>query len=326
MSILVTGGAGFIGSTIARSLVQKGKDVVVFDVAPRAEALADIADRVKFVRGDLKVLPEVLNVVRDNGVQGIYHLGAMTSTASEESPWASFQTNSAGTMHVLEAARLFGVERMVFTSSAAVYGLGRTSDVATDDTIQRPTGMYGIDKLHAELIGRYYRSRFGVDFRCLRYIGIMGPGVQPQTPRGTAFLQGMVTSAALGRPFKCNVTEDTAISIMYLKDAVLATEMLFDAGKDDIKTVCYNISSVPRPVSARELEMAVKRAVPEAEIGYAPDRKLVEMIRSFNLPKTYDDSRARLEWGWKPMYSDLDELVADFIQEVRAHPQLAGAN
>ena len=124
MAILITGGTGFLGAGLARKLLERGEDVVLFDVFPRLERIPDIKDKVKVIQGDLKVWPEVLNAVKDNKVEGVFHLGAMLSLPSEENPWASFQTNVAGTMYILEAARLFGVERTVFASSGATYGLG----------------------------------------------------------------------------------------------------------------------------------------------------------------------------------------------------------
>jgi UDP-glucose 4-epimerase len=133
MSILITGGMGFIGVGLAHELVAKGKEVVLFDIILRPERVADIKDSVKVVQGDLKVWPEVMNVVRDNKVEDIFHLGAMLSVPSEINPWGSFQTNVAGTMHMMEAARLFGVKKLIFPSSVASYGLD-TGEVVTDVT------------------------------------------------------------------------------------------------------------------------------------------------------------------------------------------------
>ena len=119
MSILITGGTGFIGVGLAQKLVERGEEVILFDIAPQTERVAEIKDRVKIVRGDLKVWPEVMNVVKENNVEDIFHLGAMLSVPSEGNPWGSFQTNVAGMMYVLEAARLFGVKRVVFPISIA---------------------------------------------------------------------------------------------------------------------------------------------------------------------------------------------------------------
>ena len=102
MSILITGGTGFIGAGLARLLLAQGEDVVLFDSVLRIERVADIKDKLKVIRGDVGVWPEVMNAVKENNIEGIFHLGAMLSLPSEDNPWASYQTNVAGTMHVLE--------------------------------------------------------------------------------------------------------------------------------------------------------------------------------------------------------------------------------
>jgi threonine 3-dehydrogenase len=320
MSILITGGTGFIGIGLAHQLVERDKDIVLFDVAPQTERVANIKDKVKIVRGDLKVWPEVMNVVKENNVEDIFHLGAMLSVPSDRNPWGSFQTNVAGTMYVLEAARLFGVKRVVFPSSIASYGLG-TGEVITDETLQRPITMYGAGKVYGELLGRFYRRKFDLDFRCLRYCGVIGPGVK--TPGIAQYNAWMTENAILGKPFECFVTEDTAVPVTYFKDAIHATLMLYDAIKEQIKTVSYNISEVSPAPTAKELELTIKKFIPDAKITYKPDPLVMEFYRNQSM-KVVDDRCAREEWGWQPMYKNLEEIVSDFIQEVRTRPEFYG--
>ena len=320
MSILITGGTGFIGIGLAHQLVERGKDIILFDVAPQTERVADIKDKVKIVRGDLKVWPEVMNVVKENNVEDIFHLGAMLSVPSDRNPWSSFQTNVAGTMYVLEAARLFGIKRVVFPSSIASYGLG-TGEVITDETLQRPITMYGAGKVYGELLGRFYRRKFDLDFRCLRYCGVIGPGVK--TPGIAQYNAWMIENAILGKPFECFVTEDTAVPVTYFKDAIHATLMLHDATREQIKTVSYNISEVSPAPTAKELELTIKKFIPDAKITYKPDPLVMEFYRNQSM-KVIDDRCAREEWGWQPMYKNLEEIVADFIQEVRTRPEFYG--
>jgi len=321
MSILITGGTGFIGVGLAHRLVERGEDVVLFDIAPQTERLADIKDKVKIAQGDMTMWPEVMNAIKENKVEGIFHLGAMLSQTSESNPWASFQTNAAGTMNILEAARLFGVRRVVFSSAVGTFGLGRTTDVITDDTIQRPISMYGIGKLTGELLGRFYRRKYDLDFRASRYCAVVGPGVKSKALAQYNTL--MVENAALGKPFECYVSEDTAIPVTYFKDAIHSLEMLYDAPKEQIKTICYNVSGVSPAQTAKELELAVKKFIPEAKITYKPDPLAMEFVQNLNI-KVIDDSRAREEWGWKPLYSNLEKAVGDFIQEVKTRGRYYG--
>ena len=316
MSILITGGTGWVGTGLAHRLVERGEDVILFDIAPQIERVADIKNNVKVVQGDQKVWPEVLHVVKENNVEGIFHLGSLSSSPSESNPWACYETNVSGIMHVLEAARLFGVKRVVFTSSIMSYGLGIPTETITDETLQRPASVYGVTKLYGELIGRFYRKKFDLDFRCIRYPNIFGPSVR--ISKKLQYIAWMIQSAALGRPAECPVSEDTKLPVLYYEDAMRATQMLYDAPKEQIKTVCYNVVGVFPSLTAKEVELAIKKFIPEAKFTYKPDPWVMDYYRSIN---NIDDSRAREEWGWKPLYADFEKIVADFIKEVRSKPE-----
>ncbi|MBL7127218.1 MAG: SDR family NAD(P)-dependent oxidoreductase [Dehalococcoidales bacterium] len=320
MSVLITGGTGGIGAGLAHELIARGKDVVLFDIAPQMQRLADIKDKVKIVQGDLKVFPEVLNAVRDNNVDEIFHHGGMMSIPSDLNPWAAFQVNVMGSMHVLEAARLFGVRRFIFASTDATYGLG-TGQVIDDATLQRPITMYGAGKLYIELLGRFYRRKFGLDFRTVRYCMVMRPGAKIRSL--PVFMLWMVENAALGQPFECFAAENVAVPVIYYKDAVRATIMLYEAPAEKIKTVCYNLSGISPTPTAGALEKAIKKFIPGAQITYNPDPLVMEYYRTRPV-STIDDTRAREEWGWKPEFTDVQKVVADFIEEVKGRPDFWG--
>ena len=312
MSILITGGRGWVGTGLAHRLAERGEDLIMFDIAPQIERVADIKNYV----GDQKVWPEVLNIVMENNVEGIFHLGALPSFLSERNPWACYETNVVGIMNVLEAARLFGVKRLVFTSSMGTYGLGIPTETITDETLQRPITVYGVAKLYGELLGRFYRKKFDLDFRCIRYPNIIAPSVK--ISKKQQYIAWMIQSAALGKPAECAVSEDTKLPVLYYEDALRATQMLYDAPKEQIKTVCYNVVGVFPSLTAKEVELAIKKFIPEAKFTYNPDPWVMDYFRSLN---DFDDSRAREEWGWEPLYADFEKIVADFMKEVRTKPE-----
>jgi len=318
MKALITGGTGFIGAELARTLVGKGEDVTLFDIAPNYTRISDIRDNINVVQGNLVYGAEVFNVVKDNNIESIYHLAAMMGVPSNANPWASFQINVVGTMNVLEAARLFGVNKVVLISTISTYGLNRPS-VVTDDTIQRPTSMYGCCKLYCELLGRFYRSRFGLDFRAVRFPAIIGPGVV--TPGPPQYIARLIEYPALGKPYECCLSEDTKCAVIYFKDAVRAVDMVSQAPKDRIKTINYNIAGVTPTPTAKEIELTVKKYIPESQISYKPDSEVVDYYRSTHID-VFDDSRARKEWDWQPAYSDFDRIVPDIINELQLHPEL----
>lgn len=319
---LITGGTGFIGAELARTLVGQGEEVVLFDVAPNWERIRDIKDRVKVILGNLSNYSEVLNAVKENNIEGIYHLGSMLSIPSDANPQASFQTNVCGTMHVLEAARLFNVARVVFTSTFGTYSLG-VSQVITDNTLQRPVTMYGCGKLYGELLGMFYRKRFGLDFRSVRLPSIVGPGVR--TPGVAQYNSLMIEKATLGEPYECYVAENTRYpGVMYFKDVVRCLEMVYQAPMEQIKTVNYNVAGLKGGVTAKELELLIKKHVPDFSVIYKPDPKVMAVFQARATVETYDDTKARKEWGWEPVYDNVEKQIVDFIQEVRTRPEYYG--
>ena len=323
MSKLITGGTGFLGSELSHILVNRGEDIILFDVNPNWDRIRDIRDKVKVIPGNLTNWSEVFNAIKENNVEGIYHLGSMLSLPSQENPWASFEVNVCGTMYVLEAARLFNVGKVVFISSLSTYSLG-VPRIVTDDTLQRPTSMYGCGKLYCELLGRFYRSKFGLDFRTFRSPILIGPGVR--TPGAAQYVSLMIEHAALGKPYECYVSEDTRSSgVMYFKDAARALDMLYQASTEQIKTINYNVAGLKQSIAAEELENMIKKYVPNFSVNYKPDKEAVEYLQKYKTAmQIIDDTRAREEWRWKPLYEDLDSIIIDFVKEVRTRPEFYG--
>lgn len=319
MAILITGGMGLVGAELARRLVGKGKKVVLFDIAPIHPRVFDLLEDLEIIKSNLSNFSEVLNVIRDYEIEGIFHLGGLLSVACEENPWACFQVNVCGTNHILEGARLFGVQKVVFASTQATYGIGVEGGIS-DDTIQRPTLVYGIGKLYCELMGMYYRNRFGLDFRSIRYPSIVGPGVKT---KGVAQYNSWMIEEALFKQFyECPVTEDTITPIMYYKDAALCADMLYEASKESIKTVNYNVGGVMPVMSAKDLAQAIKKHIPAFKVRFvAPEQK--ELYEDFNI-YSVDDQSAFKEWGWQSKYSDLDILIEDFHREIKLNPKQHG--
>ena len=133
MTTLITGGTGFIGAEVVRLLLDQGEHKpVIFDINPTLQRLDDVAEHIEVVRGDLGNFSHVLNVVKTVKPTAIYHLGGMLSVPSEADPAAALHANALGTFHILEAARLFEVPQVLFTSSIATYRRDFQEEVLTD--------------------------------------------------------------------------------------------------------------------------------------------------------------------------------------------------
>ncbi len=320
MRVMITGGTGFLGTELARRLLSTGDEVVLFDVAPNRDRVADISGDVILAAGNLAYSSEVFNAVKDNKVERVFHLGSMLSIPSNANPWAAFQANVVGTMNVLEAARLFEVEQVIFSSTLATYGIG-TERRVDDFSLQRPTTMYGSCKLYAECLGRFYRNRFGLDFRGLRFPSIVGPGAKVK--HVSQYYAWMIEYAALGRPFECFVSEETKGPAMYFKDAVYALDLASKAPYERIQTINYNVSGISPTPSAKELEIAVREAVPETCVSYVPEEPIMDFYKTMRI-EVFDDTCARREWDWQPLYADLATVIEDFMIELRERPTKYG--
>lgn len=320
MAKLITGGTGYIGAELARILADRGEEVVLFDIAINRYRIEDIESKVKMVRGDLGNFSEVFNVVKDNNITEIYHMGSMLTYMSELNPWASFRSNVIGSCNVLEAARLFGVEKMMFTSTLGTFGL-QMDEVLTDITMQRPLGIYGCGKLYIEGLGRYYRNKFGLDFRSIRYAHMIGPNVH--TPGHWA--PPMIEDAIFGKPNECIYgAPESTISMIYVRDAARAADMVLQAPKENIEMLNYNVAGIPAVISAREVETVLTKRFPKTKVTYKPDPIRPGARQRFGVWKVFDDSYARKEWGWKPQYATLEAIIDIFEKDMKEHPRRYG--
>jgi len=312
MTVLITGGAGFVGLGIARQLLENGEEIVIFSRNPSPGRLGDLADRVRAVAGDVGNFSHILDVVKTFRPRIIYHLGAMLSVPSDADPASAIQTNAMGTFYVLESARLFDVEQVLFSSSVGTYGTDMPEGSIDDFTIQRPVFFYGATKAFGEHMGLFYKRKYGLDFRGIRYPSVIGPGVT--TSGAVQYTSWVIEHAAQGKPFTIWVRPDTAMPIMYLTEAASATIRLADAPIECIKTVNYVVDGVKPTPTAGDLAQAVRAKVPGAIIEFEPDPEIQDTLDDMIRP--LDDAKAREEWGWQPTHS-LEKIVEEFLAAIK---------
>ena len=317
MATLVTGGTGFVGAEVVRLLLDRGEtELVVFDINPSTRRLDDVAGRVKLVRGDLGNFSHVLDAVKQTRPAAIYHLGGMLSVPSDADPAAALRVNALGTFHVLEAARLFDVPQVLFSSTQATYGADILEDRIDDYTLQRPQLFYGATKVFCELMGLFHKRKHGLDFRAIRYPSVVGPGIT--TPGVVQYTSWAIERSARGEPFTFWVEPETRVPIIYAKDAARAIVELAAAPLDRIKMTNYVIAGATPVASAGELAESVRERVPGARLDFRPDPTLQPIIAA--LARPIDDRHAREEWGWRAEY-DQPRIVDDFLRELALHPQ-----
>lgn len=181
-TILVTGGAGFIGSHLVRWLCEQNKAVRVLDnlSTGSVERLREVQDDITFIEGDIRELATVQSAMQ--GVELVFHLAAMISVVqSVEEPVYTHTTNATGSLHIFEAARQAGVQRVVQMSSSAVYGAAEQLPTS-EESVPEPMSPYALTKLLAEQTGQLYTRLYGLESVSLRGFNIYGPGQDPSSP------------------------------------------------------------------------------------------------------------------------------------------------
>ncbi len=313
MTVLITGGTGFIGAGIARKMVERGREVVLFEVYPNLNIIEDIRNKVEFVRGDVSNWAEVLDTVKSYNIKEIYHTAALLSDNAEKFPHKAYQVNATGTWHVLEAARLFEVEKVIFTSTVGTYGDHVSTPVA-NHAPQFPRIMYGTTKVAGERLGEYYFYRFGVNFRGIRFPSVIGPG------RGaggvSAYTTLTIQMPAQGQAFDIYVSPESSLPVLYIDDAVRALIMLSEAPEENLSSRMYNLKGTA--CTAQEIVDQVTKFIPDARLRFVPDEKITEMVD--RVPALMDDSLAKKDWGWEESF-ELASLIKTFIEGVQKHPQ-----
>ena len=318
MSILITGGSGLIGASLTQMIVELGERPIIFDVAPSPPILKKIDSKFKYFQGSLDHFPELLDIIKTEAIDTIFHLGGMLSLPSETKSWASFHSNVVGTFNVLEAARLERVDQVIYSSTIATYSKDIQSNVIDDFTLQRPTTMYGATKVFGELLGRVYARKFGIDFRGVRFPSVVGAGVK--TAHMSIYHSWAIEEPLKGNPYEIYVDPETRIPAVYFKDAIRALWLLSRAKREEIKTMVYITAGLTPPYSAKELAEVVRSRIPGARLTFKPDPTLMELIKEIGTLR-FSEERAQSEWGWKTSYS-LPQMVDDFIEEFNQNRSL----
>ena len=219
MSIMVTGGTGFIGARIVRKLVEQGEEVVCFDLAPPRANLQPYLDRIQMYRGDITQMPHLLEAANTHRVHKIIHMAALLPPDTEDRPHFGMLVNIQGTNNVFEAARWTGVQRVVYASSIAVYGVQETfgSRPVNEDDLSAPVNVYGMTKAANDFAAGKYIQQYGLDLRGVRICTVFGHG---RVTGMTGMFGGLLMSLpAVGKPIALPFHQDEPSPMIHAEDA-----------------------------------------------------------------------------------------------------------
>jgi nucleoside-diphosphate-sugar epimerase len=308
--ILITGALGQIGSELTGKLrsIYGQDNVIATDIRKTdTEAAANGPFEILDVM-DAKAMGEIAEKYQ---VDTIMHMAALLSATAEAKPQFAWNLNMGGLMNALEAARELNCQ--FFTpSSIGAFGPSTPKDNTPQDTIQRPTTMYGVNKVAGELLADYYYHRFGVDTRGVRFPGLISY-VAPPGGGTTDYAVEIYYEAIKNGKYCSYIDKRTYMDMMYMPDALDAIVDLMEA--DPAKLIhrnAFNVTAMsfdPEGIAAE-----IKKHIPEFELTYAVDP--VRQAIADSWPNSIDASAASQEWGFKAKY-DLSSMTADMLDKLR---------
>ena len=307
MSIMVTGGCGLVGSFAVRHAIEQGHEVIAFDLARKMELLQDVQEGVTFVKGDILNAPELMRAVKDHGVTRILHTASFLTPGAYERPYAAIETSIMGTLNVLEAGRLFGLERVAYVST------GKTMLTGAQFAQSIPSGKLNIEpdpyssaKVGAELICNDYRKLYEMDVLVLRLGGqVFGPGYAFTGALGQG-LQDVVEKPLRGEPVRLDSAylahSREVLPMLYAGDAGRGTMMATLA--EGLQDWVFSVSCLEN-CTLQEVADIIKEIEPGADIQMPPATEK-------GGPAQYDQ-RAKEQFGYVPEYN-ANRGLREYIQ------------
>jgi UDP-glucose 4-epimerase len=316
MRALITGGMGVIGAETSRRFVKEGHRPVVFARHRDDSLIRDIADDIDVELGDVTDLPRLMDVMKRHKITHVVHAAGFVGAVSAANPPLSVQVNVGGMMNVLEASRLFGITRVVYTSAKGVYGpvLGEygfpTYKPMPEDMPKNPQRIYDSAKLMGEHAGLYYSANMGLDVVILRFASTYGPGKTARHGKMGVMSQ-IVEAPARGQPFHLAQGGEEKDDFVYNKDSARGIYLATIARTP--KSRVYNIGTGVG-VTLNDFAAAVRKQIPNADIRIGPGLNFLGM--PYPASGVYDVTRAREELGFEAQY-DLVSGVADYVESLR---------
>jgi len=309
--ILIIGACGQIGSELTLSLrnLYGNNNVVAADIREGKEELMNSGPFEIVNAMDYDV---VRNCVEKYQITDVYLLAAMLSATGEKFPMKAWDLNMNSLFHVLNLAKEGLIKKLFWPSSIAVFGPTTPREYTPQFTIMEPTTVYGITKQTGERWCEYYHNKYGVDVRSIRYPGLISWKTLPGGGT-TDYAVDIFHKAIQDNKYDCFLSENTALPMMYMEDAVRATMCIMDAPVESIKIrSSYNLGGIS--FTPDMIAKEIKKHLPEFEMGYTPDFR---QAIADSWPKSIDDKSAQNDWSWKHKY-DLKGMTEVMLENLKA--------
>lgn len=307
--VLVIGACGQLGSELTIALREKhGTDnVVASDIREgQGELMNGLFEII-----DVMDKNKINSIIDKYAITQIYLLAAVLSAKGEENPEFAWKLNMEGLLNVLDLAKDKKLDKIYWPSSIAVFGPTTPMNNTPQDCIMDPNTVYGISKQAGERWCEYYHQKHGVDVRSLRYPGLIGYKTLPGGGT-TDYAVDIYYKALVSGTFNCFLSENTALPMMYMPDAVKATIDLMEADADKVSVrSSYNVAAIS--FTPAQIAESIQKHIPDFTISYDPDfrQKIAD-----SWPNSIDDSKARNDWGWQHTY-DLKGMTEDILKNLK---------
>ncbi|GCD08601.1 L-threonine 3-dehydrogenase [Clostridium tagluense] len=310
--ILVTGALGQIGSELVMKMrgIYGSENVIATDL--RKLEGSPVVTTGPFEILDVTDHEAMLHLAKKYEIDTLVHLAALLSATAEAKPLLAWNINMGGLVNALEVAR--EVKCKFFTpSSIGAFGPSTPKDNTPQDTIQRPTTMYGVNKVAGELLCDYYYKKFGVDTRGVRFPGLISYEVLPGGGT-TDYAVDIYYEALKSGKYTSFIASGTKMDMMYMPDAISAIINLLEADASKlIHRNAFNIAAMS--FEPEEIAAEIKKHMPEFIMDYNVDPIRQGIADSW--PNSMDSTCAKNEWGFVAEY-DLAKMTTDMLQKLRA--------
>lgn len=306
--ILVTGALGQIGSELTAALraIYGEKNVLATDIQEPGNVQDPYYEKLDVMDAD-----KIAEIVSKNEISIVYHLAAMLSATAEKFPMKGWDLNMDSLLTFLELAKEKKIKQMYWPSSIAIFGSDTPKNNTEQNALAIPATVYGISKRAGELWCNYYHEKYGVDVRSIRYPGLISWKTRPGGGT-TDYAVDIFYQAIEEGKYESFLSENTALPMMYMDDAIRATIELMQADKEKLSVwTSYNLNALS--FTPKELSDEIKKQMPEFEISYNPDFR---QAIADSWPASIDDSVAQKDWSWKPEF-DLEKMTQTMLKNLK---------
>ncbi|HNP33155.1 MAG TPA: L-threonine 3-dehydrogenase [Flavobacterium sp.] len=308
--ILIIGACGQIGTELTQKLrnIYGIDNVIASDIRKLNN---DIVNNGIFEVVNALDYNQIEHLIEQYQITDVYLMAALLSATAEKNPAFAWDLNMNSLFHVLNLAKAKKIQKIFWPSSIAVFGPTTPRNNTPQYTIMEPTTVYGISKQTGERWCEYYHNIYGVDVRSIRYPGLISWSTEPGGGT-TDYAVDIYHKALKDGKYECFLSEETALPMMYMDDAIRATVEIMQAPTESIKIrSSYNLSGVS--FTPKEIAAEIKKHIPEFTISYKPDfrQKIAD-----SWPASIDDSSAREHWNWKHKF-DLDSMTVEMLENLK---------